>query len=39
VKQDIELKRLLIGRDPAEVKAQMLNELSTFAAELKRLAA
>jgi hypothetical protein len=26
----------LLGRDPAEVKAQILNELSTFAAELKK---
>jgi hypothetical protein len=35
---DHELKRLLIGRDPQEMKQQLLAELGTFAAELKRLA-
>jgi hypothetical protein len=36
---DRELKRLLVGRDLAEVKAQLLGELGAFAEELKRLAA
>jgi hypothetical protein len=36
---DRELKRLLIGRDPAEIKAGTLRELQAFQAELKRLAA
>jgi HK97 family phage prohead protease len=34
---DHELKRLLIGRDPAVAKAQLLAELGSFAAELRKL--
>jgi HK97 family phage prohead protease len=36
---DLELKRLLVGRDPAEVKAQTMRELQAFADSLKRMAA
>jgi phage head maturation protease len=36
---DAELRRLLIGRDPAEAKAQALAELKSFADEWKKLAA
>jgi hypothetical protein len=34
---DRELKRLLVGKDPQEVKAAMLAELGSFAEELKRI--
>jgi len=36
IEVDRELKRLLVGRDPAEAKAQMLAELAAFSEELKR---
>ena len=36
---DRELKRLLVGKDPAEVKAAALRELQAFAELLKRLPA
>ena len=36
---DRELKRLLIGRDPAEVKAAALRELQAFADSIRKLAA
>jgi uncharacterized protein len=36
---DRELKRLLIGRDPAEARAAMLRELQAFAGELAHIAA
>jgi prohead serine protease len=36
---DQQLRRLLIGRDPQEMKQQMLAELETFAEQLKKLAA
>jgi hypothetical protein len=36
---DHELKRLLVDRDPAKMKMQLLAKLGSFAEELKRLAA
>ena len=36
---DRELKRLLVGRDPAEVKAATLRELQAFSADLQRISA
>ncbi len=36
---DSELRRLLVGRDPSDVKAATLAELKRFEAELKRIAA